>query len=121
MPIRVLLAEDHERVRDAIGRHLSSDPDIEVVAIAHEFSVAIELCPQLRPDVVLLDLHMADENSVSPEQVKAGFSQSRVIAMSVWIDDETKQLADSFGALVLLDKTSLSADLIPAIKLCAKV
>jgi DNA-binding NarL/FixJ family response regulator len=120
MPIRVLLVDDHERIRDAIGRHVSSGPDIEIVAMAHDFSKAMELCSQLRPDVVLMDVHMPDQKSVNPEQIKTCFSKSKLIAMSVWIDDETKALADSFGALVLLDKASLSADLIPVIKLCAK-
>src|ERR1700733_11241176 len=120
VPITVLLADDNEHLRDAIGRHLGSDPEIEVVAVAHEFSQCIRLCFRIRPDIVLLDVHMRDEKSVSPEQVKTSFSETRVIAMSLWIDDETKQLADLFGALVLLDKSSLAAELIPAIKRCAK-
>jgi two-component system response regulator NreC len=120
MPIRVLLADDHEGVRAAVIRHIGSDSGIEVVAIAHDFAKAMELCSQLRPDVVLMDLHMPDEKSVTPEQLKTCFSQSTLIAMSIWIDDETKALADSLGAKVLLDKSSLTADLIQVIELCAK-
>jgi DNA-binding NarL/FixJ family response regulator len=121
MPIKVLLAEDHEKIRDAVSRHLSSDPEIEVIAVTRKFTEAMELCSQLRPDIVLMDLHMPDERSITPEQVNSGFSQSKLIAMSIWNDDEAKSLADSFGAKVLLDKTSLVDDLIPAIKLCAKI
>jgi DNA-binding NarL/FixJ family response regulator len=121
MPIKVLLVDDHEGIRDAIGHHLGSDSDIEVVATAQEFSKAMELCSLVRPDIVLMDLHMADEKSVTPERVKTSFSHSHIIAMSLWVDDETKSLADSFGATVLLDKSTLTADLIPAIKLCAKL
>jgi DNA-binding NarL/FixJ family response regulator len=116
-----LLAEDHEGIRDAIGHCLGSDSDIEVVAVTHEFSKAMELYSLVRPDIVLMDLHMADEKSVTPEQVKTRFSHSHIIAMSLWVDDGTKTLADSFGAKMLLDKSSLTANLIPAIKRCAKV
>jgi hypothetical protein len=41
---------------------------------------------------------------------------SRVIAISIWTDEETKALADSYGAVALLDKTKLASDLIPAIR-----
>ena len=121
MPIKVLLVDDHEGIRDAIGHYLGSDSDIEVVAIAHEFNKAMKLFSLVRPDIVLMDLHMSDEKSVTPEQIRTTFAHSHIIAMSLWVDDETKLLADSFGAKVLLDKSSLTDDLIPVIKLCAKV
>jgi DNA-binding NarL/FixJ family response regulator len=121
MPIKVLVADDNERVRDAIGRHLGSDSEIEIVAIAHEFRQSVELCSRLQPDIVLLDLHMPDGKSWLPEQVKKSFSPSRVIAMSLCVDEETNQLANLFGAVVLLDKSSLVGNLIPAIKRCAKM
>jgi DNA-binding NarL/FixJ family response regulator len=121
MPVTVLVADDHEKVRDAITRHLSSDPEIKIVAVTDGFAKAIELCSRIRPDIVLMDVHLSDEKTVTPERVKSCLAQSRLIAMSIWSDEETKILADTFGALVLLRKASLTADLIPAIKLCAKL
>lgn len=96
--------------------YLKDDADIEVLAVGDDFAQTMKLATELRPHVVVLDLHMSDENTVTPSQVKASLSGSRLIAMSFWKDDETKSLAETFGAVTLLDKTTLATDLIPAIK-----
>ena len=62
---------------------------------------------------------MKDENSITPVQLKSGLMGSRLLAISIWNDDETKSLAKSIGADVLLDKSNLAAELIPAIRNCA--
>ena len=84
-------------------------------------AAAMELCSPLRPDLLLMDLRIPDQRSVTPEQIQSCFPQPKLIAMSLWIDDETKVLADRLGAKVLLDQSSLAIDLIPVIRLCAKV
>jgi DNA-binding NarL/FixJ family response regulator len=74
----------------------------------------------LKPDVILLDLHMKDDFAYEPEFVKSQFSNcgSRVLAMSLYSeeDEETRKLAAGFGATALLDKANLHDVLIPAIK-----
>jgi len=53
---------------------------------------------------------------VTQQQVKSCLtSVSRLLAISIWNDAETKALAASFGAVQLLDKTKLGTELIPAI------
>jgi len=121
VPIKVLIADDHEVVRNIISSHLSSDPDIEIVGVTDGFRKAMEVYSRSRPHVVLMDLHMSDEKRVTPELVKSWFSQSQLLAMSIWSDHEAKVLADAFGAHMLLDKSSLATELIPAIKRCAKL
>jgi DNA-binding NarL/FixJ family response regulator len=120
MPIKVLIADDHEIIRNALSRLLTPDPEIEVVALAAGFAEAMGICTEIRPDVVVMDLHMRDENQVTPAQVKLCFEHSCLLAMSIWNDEEARTLADSFGAVALLDKTVLATKLIPAIKLCAE-
>ncbi len=63
---------------------------------------------------------MTDENDVTPSQIKSSLAGSRLLAISLWNDEETKALADSYGAIALLDKTKLAQKLIPAIKRYAK-
>jgi DNA-binding NarL/FixJ family response regulator len=116
MSTTVLLAEDSPILREVIMLYLQDDDDIEVLAVGDTIAQTIELAKKLQPHVVVLDLHMGDENTVTPSQVKASLSGSRLIAMSVWKDDETKFLADTFGAVALLDKSRLAIELIPAIK-----
>jgi DNA-binding NarL/FixJ family response regulator len=78
----------------------------------------IQLTATLNPDISLLDLYMPDEREWPPEFVKAQVAQHRpcIIAISVSIDEKAHGLAASFGARVLLDKSKLFSELIPAIK-----
>jgi two-component system invasion response regulator UvrY len=116
MSIRVLLADDSEIVRKAITHLLQSDPEIQLVAEAVSFRQAMRFASRLRPQVIVMDLHMPDENNLTPLQIKSCFVGSRLLAISLWNDEETKVLADGCGAVTLLDKTNLGALLIPAMK-----
>jgi two-component system response regulator DevR len=118
--ISVLLADDHELMRKAIASLLAGNPEIEVVAEAASFTQTMELLTNLHPKIIVLDLHMGDERLVSPSLVKSCLNGSRLLAMSIWTDDEAKSLAETFGAVTLLDKTNLATQLIPAIKQYAR-
>jgi hypothetical protein len=59
---------------------------------------------------------MSDERTVTHSQLKSGLTGSRLLAISVWNDGETRHLAEAIGAATLLDKTKLTAELIPAIR-----
>ena len=116
MSTTVLLADDSEVMRKVIRHFLKDDSDIEVLAESANFAQTMLLATKLQPHVIVLDLHMGDEHAVTPSQIKASLNGSRLIAMSVWKDDETKIFAETFGAVALLDKASLAMELIPAIK-----
>jgi DNA-binding NarL/FixJ family response regulator len=116
MTIRVLLADDSEIMRKAIVDLLKGDPGIEVVAESVGFAQTIELAAKLHPQVIILDVHMGDERTVTRAQVQFGLQDSRLLAISVWKDEQTKYLAEAIGAIVLLDKTKLAMELIPAIR-----
>jgi DNA-binding NarL/FixJ family response regulator len=117
MTHRVLLADDSELVRRAIRRFLSDQPAIELIGEALNFSQAVALINELHPDVVVLDLHMADSRSISAANFVAQIEavNPRIIAISVWSDEESAALAKSFGACTLLDKINLGTQLLPAI------
>ena len=113
--ISVLLVDDSSLMRKAIADLLKTDPEIRLVAEAVNFGQTIELITKLHPRVVVIDLHMGDENKVEPSRVRSCLNGSRLLAIS-WNDDETKMLAKSLGAVALLDKLNLANELIPAIK-----
>ena len=119
MSTTVVLADDHEIVRKAIVNLLHADPGIEILAQASTFAETLDLVSKLHPHVVVLDLHMKDENSITSAQLKPGLMGTRLLAISIWNDDETKSLAKAIGADVLLDKSNLATELIPAIRNCA--
>jgi DNA-binding NarL/FixJ family response regulator len=109
MCVKVLLAEDAELVRKAIRVLLSEREDITLVGEAATFSEAVQKAEELLPDVIILDLHMADG---AKQHLPAG---TKLLAISFANDDEAKASADSIGAAKLLDKMELADELIPAI------
>jgi DNA-binding NarL/FixJ family response regulator len=118
MPVRVLIADDAEVIRKAIRDLLASEPTIEVCGEARTFSETRDLATSLKPAVILLDLHMPDSESPESEFVKLKLlsTSSRILAISLWQDEETKIIAQGYGAVELLDKGKLFNELIPAIQ-----
>jgi two-component system, NarL family, response regulator NreC len=114
--IKLLLADDSTVIRRGICRLLAGESHIEVVGEATNFAQTIQLANNLKPRVVVMDLHMPDERQITPQHVRSNLSpMSRLLAMSLWNDDETATLARSFGAAALLDKSNLATTLIPTI------
>ncbi len=118
VPITVLLTDDKDVVRNSIRLLLGSDPEIRMVGEAANFEQAIQCAIDLKPQIVLMDLHMPDDSLVKPQKIKSVLEGlgPRLIAISFWDDESTKALARSLGAVMLLDKLTLATELIPAIK-----
>ena len=72
---------------------------------------------KFKPHVVILDLHMPDRLNLTPMNVSEGLRayEAAVLAISVWNDEDTQALAQSYGAAALLDKMLLGKELIPAV------
>jgi DNA-binding NarL/FixJ family response regulator len=120
MPIKVLLAEDSESVRRGIRQVLSSQDGIEIVGECADFCQTIRLANELQPEVIVMDLHMPDETNIVSRDFSSHLNHgSQLVAISIWNDEPSKRLAESFGAVVLLDKMGLGETLIPTIvRLC---
>jgi DNA-binding NarL/FixJ family response regulator len=76
---------------------------------------------ELKPQVVVMELHMHDETKFEPEFIRSQLlcSAKHIVIMSVWDDEKSQALANRYGAASFLDKNTLSSTLIPAIlKLC---
>jgi DNA-binding NarL/FixJ family response regulator len=114
MSIKILLADDSEIVRRGIRQFLS--PETEIVGEAANFAQTIQMVSDVKPEVIVLDLHMPGETNFSPQAVKSRLTHgSRLLAISLSNDEEAKALSEGFGAVVLLDKIDLARTLIPAI------
>ena len=117
--IKAVLADDTDFMRSAISRLLKDCSDVELVAEADSFHGLIQVVAQHRPHVVILDLHMPDQDEVSADEIKSHLNGCPLVAISIWNDEESKARADALGAWLLLDKRLLAAELIPAIQRCA--
>jgi chemotaxis response regulator CheB len=118
MSIRVLIADDNHLMRSAIRRILEDEPRIVVVGEAATFAKTIQMIGDLKPEVLLLDLYMAEKRAFTPELVKSQLGCVCTLAVSFSNDDEARQLAESYGAVALLDEMKLFSEMIPAILRC---
>jgi DNA-binding NarL/FixJ family response regulator len=118
MPIRVLLADDHESVRCAIRRLLDFDPGIQIIAEAKDLRETLRAMTELKPEVVIMDLYMVKRFAIETAETAALVAKAipKLIAMSYANDEEAHQLAARCCAAKLLDKMMLSEELIPAIR-----
>ena len=88
---------------------------------ATTFQQTVQSAIELKLQVVVMDLHIPDGPSVKPEEIKTLLKTlgSRLIAISFWNDEDTRALAESFGAVTFLDKMRLVTELIPTIEAAA--
>jgi DNA-binding NarL/FixJ family response regulator len=116
MSITLLLADDAASVRIAIKHLLEVEPEITLIGEAANFSETLAMCAELKPTVLLLDLHMPGEQ-FEAEHVKARLLDcaKHVLALCAWDDQESRTLASLYGAEILLDKSELPLKLVPAI------
>jgi DNA-binding NarL/FixJ family response regulator len=116
LPIKVLLADDSEIMREAIKKLLEDEPRIHIVGEASSFATAMQLVADVKPQILLLDLHMPQKRDLPAPVVKAQLNCIEyTLAISFANDEEAKSLAASYGAVALLDKMGLYTELLPAI------
>jgi len=116
LPIKVLLADDSEIMREAIKKLLVDEPRIHIVGEASCFATAMQSVADAKPDILLLDLHLPQKRELPAPIVRSQLNCIKyTLAISFANDEEAKSLAASYGAAALLDKMSLYTELLPAI------
>ena len=114
--IRVLLADDHQLMRSGIRLMLERETDLSVVGEANDGREAVALAKSLRPDVVVMDIGMANLNGIEAAQQMTGDSPEIAVVMLSMHSDESYVLrALKAGARGYLLKDSAEADLIKAV------
>ena len=116
-PIRILLADDHNVMRDGLRLLLERQPDMTVVAEASEGREAVQLSEQHRPDVVVMDVAMPLLNGIeATRRITATLPQTAVVILSMHDDESYVIRSVKAGARGYLLKDSVKADLIAAIR-----
>ena len=118
--IRVVLAEDHESVRQGLRLLLETKDDIEIVADAANGRVALDRVKALKPDVAVLDLAMPEMNGLAATKaIKQAAPQVNVVALTRHADDAYVQELLSAGASGYVLKQSPIDELLKAIRAVA--
>ena len=82
--IRIILAEDHEVVRDGFIMLLETEPDFSVVGFAADGMAAVEMARELVPDVVLMDLSLPIMNGIdATRRIREEVFSAKVIGLSM--------------------------------------
>jgi two-component system, NarL family, response regulator NreC len=119
--IRVILADDHMVVRTGLRSLLRTDPQISVIGEASTGRQAVALAERFRPDVVVMDLGMADLDGVeATRQISARVPQARVLVLTMHGEDEYLVAALQAGASGYLVKSIAEQELHTAVRAVAR-
>jgi DNA-binding NarL/FixJ family response regulator len=115
--IRILVAEDQALVRRGTTVLLSMESDMEVVGQASDGLEALSLAQSLKPDVVLMDLHMPRLSGVAAtREITQKLPGTQVLVLTTLNDDETVFEAVRAGALGYLLKDVSEPELLETIR-----
>ncbi|WP_353094419.1 response regulator transcription factor [Methylibium sp.] len=119
--VRLLIVDDHPLVREGLRSRLQAIAWLEVVGEAGSAREALELIPQLRPGLVLMDIGMREINGIELTRMLAQRHPAvAVLVLSMYDNPEYVQQAMQAGARGYVLKDAPSADIIAAIEaVCA--
>jgi DNA-binding NarL/FixJ family response regulator len=121
MPIRILLADDHEVVRDGVRALLEKQADMAVVGEAADGRQAAELAEDLHPDVIVMDVGMPNLNGIdATRRILSAHPQIGVVMLSMHQDESYVLRSLKAGAKGYLLKESLRSDILEAIRAVAQ-
>jgi len=116
-PIRVMLVDDHTVVRSGLSTFLMTCDDMELVGEAANGEQAINMCPQAKPDVVMMDLVMPDmDGATATRLIRERCPQIQVIVLTSFKEQELVQGALQAGAIGYLLKDVTADELANAIR-----
>lgn len=120
MPIRILIADDHEVVRQGLKMFLSMDHSFEIVGEASNGQEAIDLLASVDVDVVLMDLLMPVLSGIDAIPIiRQTYPDIEVIALTSVLDNGSVVKAVRAGAIGYLLKDANSKELLQSIKAAA--
>ena len=116
-PIRVMLVDDHAMVRRGLAAFLKVFDDLQLAGEAESGEVAIQLCAEVLPDVILMDMVMPDmDGAAATRAIRQQFPQVQVLALTSYKEGDLVKNALKAGAIGYLLKDVSADDLAGAIR-----
>lgn len=120
MTIRVLLADDHKIVREGLRSLLEKEPDFDVIAMADNGRMAVQLAGKLMPDVAVIDIAMPEMNGIeATRRILCDNSEIKILTLSMHSARRFVTEALAAGAKGYLLKDCASEELVRAIRIVA--
>jgi len=120
-PLRVLLVDDHEVVRSGVKALLQATDDIVVTAEAGSVREAIDEADRTRPDVVVMDVRLADGSGIeATREIRAKHPKTAVVMLTSFADDEALFASIMAGASGYVLKQVKGGELVRAIRTVGK-
>ncbi len=118
--IRILIADDHEVVREGLGIFLAEEPDFEVIAFASDGEAAVATAAAENPDVILMDLVMPGLDGLGAlRQIKEAGNAAAILVLTTYVEQAKVREALAAGALGYLLKDVRKDELVAAIRSAA--
>ena len=120
-PLRVLIAEDNDDLRELLVTLISAEPDLKVIGEAEDGECAVALAHELRPDVVIMDLRLRTLDGLSAtRRIHERDPDIRVVVLTLLDDRLTRSAAAAAGALGFVGKGEGSERLVSTIRTVAR-
>ena len=120
LKIRVLLAEDHQTIREGLRLIINGQPDMEVVGEADDGAVAVARAQELVPDIVIMDVSMPNLNGLqATARLKACCPEVKVLTLTRHSDGGYLQELLRAGVSGYVLKQSQSSELLAGIRAVA--
>jgi DNA-binding NarL/FixJ family response regulator len=116
-PLRVMLVDDHEVVRNGIRAMLDTEDDIYVTTEAGTVRDAIDEADRTKPDVVVMDVRLADGSGIeATREIRAKHPDTKVLMLTSFADDEALFASIMAGASGYVLKQVRTGELLRAIR-----
>jgi two-component system, NarL family, response regulator DevR len=116
-PLRVMLVDDHQVVRDGIKLLLADTDDVVVCAEASSAREAIAVAAQALPDLIVMDVRLPDGSGIeATRDIRAARPQAQVLMLTSFADDEALIASIMAGAAGYVLKQIKGAELLQAIR-----
>jgi len=115
-PYRVLVVDDHSLVRTGLRALLRSQPGVEVCGEATTGPEAIEEAKRCKPDLVILDLTLPEQNGLDVlDAIRAELPETEVLVLTMHFSEEIAREALRLGAIGYVLKSDADTDLLAAV------
>ena len=120
-PLKVMLVDDHEVVREGLRALLNRRPGMTVVAEAGSVAQAIEVAARERPHVVVMDVRLPDGSGVEAcREIRSQLPETRMIMLTSYADEEAVLASILAGASAYLLKQTRGQQLADAVEAVAR-